>query len=179
MTFPRVRAMIIVAVLFVTAGVVVLTAINRDRQTQPKAEECPAGSIRMNVTLPDSFSEVTLNVYNGTSRKGLADQISGELGNRGFQIGKVEVAPNGEQYDKVAKITFGRDGFANAWLLKAFFLTDEAEMFFDEGREGTDVDVTLGSQFQQLATSTEVNQGIAANGEPSLKKYPGTCAAKV
>jgi hypothetical protein len=178
MTFQRVRAMIIVAVLFITAGVVVLTAIVRDRQTQPKAEECPAGSIRMNVTLPASFSDVTLNVYNGTSRRGLADQISGEFANRGFQIGKVEVAPNGEQYDKIAKITFGREGFANAWLLKAFFLTDAAEMVFDEEREGADIDVILGSEFQQLATSTEVNQGIAANGEPSLRHYPGTCPAK-
>jgi hypothetical protein len=35
--------------------------------------------------------------------------------------------------------------------------------------------VTLGAKFQQLATSTEVNQRIAANGRPEL--YPGTCAA--
>jgi hypothetical protein len=179
MTFPRVRAMILVAVLFVTAGVVVLTAINRDRQTQPKAATCPAGAIRMNVTLPAANNEVTLNVYNGTSHKGLADQISGEFLNRGFQIGKVDVAPNGEQYAKIAKITFGPDGFANAWLLKAYFLTDEAEMVFDDKRTGADIDVTLGAEFQALATSTEVNQGIAANGEPKLKDYPGTCAAKV
>jgi hypothetical protein len=37
------------------------------------------------------------------------------------------------------------------------------------------VDVLLGSKFQQLATSTEVNQSIAAKGSPRLE--PGTCEA--
>ncbi len=33
----------------------------------------------------------------------------------------------------------------------------------------------LGAKFQQLATSTEVNQSIATDAAPEL--YPGTCAA--
>jgi hypothetical protein len=46
-------------------------------------------------------------------------------------------------------------------------------MDFDIKRKGAEVDVTLGTQFQQLATTTEVNQSIAEIGNPTLP--PGTC----
>ncbi len=72
-------------------------------------------------------------------------------------------------------ITFGPEAVGASWLVSAYFLTDEAEMNFDRERTGAAVDVTLGGLFQQLSTSTEVNQSIAAKGEPRL--YPGTCAA--
>ena len=63
-------------------------------------------------------------------------------------------------------ITFGPDAVGASWLVSAYFLVDEAEMNFDRERNGAEVDVTLGGKFQQLATSTEVNQSIAAMGSP-------------
>ncbi len=174
MTFTRVRAMIFVAVLFATAGVVVLTAINRDTQLLPPAEKCAPTDIRINLNVPER-NQVTLNVYNGTSRVGLAEQIGAEFQNRGFHVAKMETAPDGQPYEEVARITFGPDGVGASWLVSAYFLEDEAEMNFVRDRTGSEVDVTLGAKFQQLATSTEVNQRIAANGRPQL--YPGTCAA--
>jgi hypothetical protein len=175
MTFTRVRALIFVAVLFVTAGVVVLTAINRDTQNLPPADKCAPGDIRANISVPDDRNQVTINVFNGTARVGLADQIGGEFSNRGFTVAKMETAPDGKTYDGVAMITFGPDALGAAWLVSAYFLVDEADMNFDRERTGAEVDVTLGTKFQQLATSTEVNQSIAAKGSPEL--YPGTCAA--
>ena len=174
MTFTRVRALIFIAVLFVTAGVVVLTAINRDTQILPPADKCAPGDIRANITVPER-PQVTINVYNGTSRVGLAEQIGGEFKNRGFNIGKMETAPDGQPYEGIAVITFGPDAVGASWLVSAYFLADEAEMSFDRERTGAEVDVTLGALFQQLATSTEVNQSIAQKGSPEL--YPGTCAA--
>jgi hypothetical protein len=173
MTFTRVRAMIFIAVLFVTAGIVVLTAINRDTQVLPPDDKCAPGDIRANITVPERH-QVTINVLNGTERVGLAEQIGGEFSNRGFIVAKMESAAEGI-YEGIAVITFGPDALGAAWLVSAYFLEDEAEMNFDRERTGADVDVTLGTKFQQLATSTEVNQRIAANGRPQL--YPGTCAA--
>jgi hypothetical protein len=46
-------------------------------------------------------------------------------------------------------------------------------MTFDIERKDDVVDIYLGADFQQLATPTEVNQSIAAMGEPPLP--PGTC----
>jgi hypothetical protein len=174
MTFTRVRALIFVAVLFVTAGAVVVMAINKDTQTKPVAEGCAEGEIPANISVPER-DQVTVNVYNGTPRVGLAEQIGGEFKNRGFQVAKTETAAEGKQYDQIAVITYGPAGIGAAWLVSAYFLVDEAEMNYQADHPGADVDVLLGAKFQQLATSTEVNQSIAAKGSPRLE--PGTCAA--
>jgi hypothetical protein len=39
------------------------------------------------------------------------------------------------------------------------------------------VDVVIGTKFKQLATTTEVNQALAALGQPELP--PGACPAPV
>jgi hypothetical protein len=174
MTFAKVRAMIFVAVLFVTAGVVVLMAISKDTQTLPVASGCLEGQVPANIKMPER-DQVTINVYNGTPRVGLAEQVGGEFANRGFHVGKMESMPDGGQYEQIALITFGPEAIGAAWLVSAYFLTDTAEHNFQLDRKGAEVDVTLGNKFQQLATSTEVNQSIAANGTPELE--PGTCEA--
>jgi LytR cell envelope-related transcriptional attenuator len=164
MTFPRVRAMIFVVVLFVTAGVVVLTAINRDTQTLPPEAVCQPGQIRVNVEVPQR-SDVVINVFNGTGKNGIGEQIAGELENRGFMIGPVATA---ELFDGVGHITYGPGGVGSAWLVQAYFLDGELDETFVPEREGREVDLMLGDDFQQLATTTEVNQRIAQLGEPEL-----------
>ncbi len=174
MTFPRVRAMIFIAVLFVTAGVVVLTAINRDTQTQPPEDPCAPGEIRVNLDMPEQ-ADVTLNIFNGTARPGLADQIAGELANRGFVTNTMDAAPEGGPYPMAGHLVYGPEGVGPAWLVRAYFLEDEYEVTFVPDRVGPEVDVILGDGFQQLATTTEVNQAIAALGPP--REPPGTCGA--
>ena len=74
MTFARVRALIFVAVLFVTAGVVVIMAINRDTpdsQPTPRTDARPALIPAKHHDAAER-DEVTINVFNGTSRTGLA-----------------------------------------------------------------------------------------------------------
>lgn len=176
MTFTRVRALIFVGVLFLAAVFVVLTAINKDTQTQPKVEGCEPGQVRVNTAVLDE-EEVILNVFNGTSRVGLAEQISSELANRGFNIGTIGTAPvvEGITYTQPGYITYGPQGVGAGWLVKAYFLVGELEETFVPDRTGPEVDLVLGSGFQQLSTSTEVNQRIAALGPP--KAPSGTCAA--
>jgi hypothetical protein len=172
MTFPRVRALIFVAVLFVTAGVVVLTAINRDSQTKPAAAVCEPGQVRVNVDVLDE-EQVVINLYNGSSHLGLAEQISSELANRGFIIGKVEAVPPDQQFAGVGSITYGPGAVGAAWLVQAYFLAGELDDHYVPDHDGPAVDLVLGNSFQQLATLTEVNQRIAALKAP--KPPPGTC----
>ena len=172
MTFPRVRALIFVAVLFVTAGVVVLVAINRDRQALPPEAECTPGQVRVNIEVLRR-EDVVINVINGTARVGLAEQIAGELANRDFAIGRVESLPADQGYAGVGHVTYGPGGVGSAWLVQAYFLAGELDETFDRDREGREVDLILGDSFQQLATTTEVNQRIAALGEP--RPPAGTC----
>ena len=175
MTFSRVRALIIVAVLFITAGVVVIMAIGRDSQTKATASNsCPEGLVPAKIKMPER-NEVTINVFNGTPRIGLAQQIGGEFKNRGFNVNKMDTAADNKTYDEIAIITYGPDAVGAAWLVSAYFLVDEAKMDFDIKRKGAEVDVIIGTKFQQLATTTEVNQSIAALGNPELEE--GTCEA--
>jgi hypothetical protein len=173
MTFARVRALIVVTVLFITAGVVVFMAIGRDTQTQASAKAaCPAGLVPAKIKMPER-NAVTINVLNGTTTVGLAEKVALEFKNRGFNINKTETAPDDRKTDQIAVITYGPDAIGAAWLVSAYFLVNEAKMKFDIKRKGAEVDVVIGTRFQQLATTTEVNQSIAALGNPQLE--PGTC----
>jgi len=175
MTFARVRALIFVAVLFVTAGVVVIMAIGRDTQTRPIAgNDCPAGLVPAKIRMPDE-GEVTVNVYNGTRKVGLAQEIRDKMRDRGFKVKKAGNPPGNKVYEnEIAEIKYGPQAVGAAYLVNAYFL-GQAEMTFDLKRKDALVDVILGTEFQQLATFTEVNQSIAAIGSPDLPK--GTCEA--
>ena len=178
MTFAKVRALIFVAVLFVTAGVVVIMAVGRDSQSNAsQTPSCAEGEVPANNNMPER-NQVTLNVYNGTARVGLAEDIAGQFKNRGFLIDKIDTAPartDGKPYDNIATIRYGPKVVGAAFEVSAYFLVNQADMAFDLKRTDDRVDVILGTKFQQLATTTEVNQSIAAIGTPPLE--PGTCEA--
>src|SRR4051794_31905385 len=88
MSFARVRALVVIGVLAVAAVVFVIVALVRDTQHDAIANGCPAGSGMANGSLPDDPNQVTVKVFNGTSRPGLADAISREFANRRFRTQK-------------------------------------------------------------------------------------------
>jgi hypothetical protein len=174
MTFGRVRSLIFVAVLFIAGGIVVATAIHRDSQANPVVvAACASGQVPAKTRMPDSRGDVTINVYNGTKTAGLAENVADELKFRGYKIDKVGTAP--KQSNDIADIAYGPQAIGAAYLVSANFLVDQAVMNFDIKRKDAEVDVTIGTQFEQLATTTEVNQSIAAIGNPTLPE--GTCNA--
>ena len=69
---------------------------------------------------------------------------------------------------------YGPEAVGSAWLLRAYFL-NQADAQYDAKRKGVVVDVVIGSSFQQLATTTEVNQSLVELGEPELPV--GACVA--
>ena len=74
----------------------------------------------------------------------------------------------------MAVLRYGPKAVGSAHLLKAYFL-DEAEPEYDPNREDDIVDVVIGNSYQQLATTTEVNQALGELGAPKLPA--GTCPA--
>jgi len=173
MSFARVRALVVVGVLAVAAVVFVVVALVRDTQGDAVAGGgCPDGSPVANLTLPEDPEQVTVKIYNGTKVAGKADAVSNEFKNRRFRTEKP--AENKKKVDGVAVMRYGPAAVGSAWLLRAYFL-GEAEAQYDAKRKGAVVDIVIGSNFQQLATTTEVNQSLAAQGEPKLP--PGACLA--
>jgi len=172
MSFARVRALVVVGVLAAAAVVFVIVALVRDSQGDAVASGCPDGSVRANITLPNDPNQVTVKVYNGTDTAGLADSVTNEFKNRRFKTQKP--AENKKKVDGVAVMRYGPEAVGSAWLLRAYFL-NQADAQYDAKRKGAVVDIVVGSNFQQLATTTEVNQSLVELGEPELPV--GACAA--
>ncbi|MFD1081750.1 LytR C-terminal domain-containing protein [Micromonospora andamanensis] len=168
------RALVVVGVLAVVALIFVVMALVRDTQGSAGAGEgCPDDWPRADVTLRD-HKDVKINVVNGTDRPGLAADVGGDFRNRDFQVQK-EVSQK-KKIDDVAVLRYGPKGVGSAHLLRAYFLGD-AELEYNAKREDDIVDVVLGSSFQQLATTTEVNQSLGDLGAPVAP--PGSCPLPV
>jgi hypothetical protein len=174
MSFARVRALVVVGVLAVAAVVFVIIALVKDDQNNPVGSGCPAGATMADVQLPDDPAEVTIRVFNGTNTPGLAESVSTEFKNRRFTVQKP--AENKTRFKGVAQIRYGPDAVGKAQLLRAYFL-DRSTLEYNAKRKGASIDIVVGGQFRQLATTTEVNQSLVEVGEPTLP--PGACAKPI
>ncbi|TDC33971.1 LytR family transcriptional regulator [Micromonospora sp. 15K316] len=174
MSFARVRALVVVGLLAILAVVFVVVAVVRDSQGNAgTAKGCPDGWPLADVALRET-KDVKINVLNATDEVGRAGSVADDFRNRKFQVKKVGNAPKG--VDDVAVLRYGPKGVGSAHLLRAYFLNN-AELDYDAKRTDDTVDVVLGSAFQQLATTTEVNQSLGDLGSPVAP--PGSCPAPV
>ncbi|MGB2570837.1 LytR C-terminal domain-containing protein [Micromonospora citrea] len=168
------RALVVVGLLAVVALVFVVVAIVKDTQGEAGlAGGCPEDWPMADVTLREP-KDVKINVFNATEEIGRATAVADDFKNRKFQVKKVGNAPNG--VDGVAVLRFGPKGVGSAHLLRAYFL-DNADTKYDATRKDDTVDVVLGTGFQQLATTTEVNQSLGDLGSPEAPA--GTCPMPV
>ena len=175
MSFARVRALVVVGVLAVAALVFVVVALVRDSQRDlANGSDCPAGAPYADVRLPDDPAEVTVKVLNGTSKAGLAEAVTNEFKNRRFTVD--EPAKSKTKFKGVAEIRFGPEAVGKAQLLRAYFLA-QSEMVYSPKRKGPVIEIVIGNEYQQLATTTEVNQSLVEIGEPDLP--PGACLKPV
>jgi hypothetical protein len=175
MTFARLRALVIVGTLFVSAVIFVVYAIATDKQTRVSVgANCPAGYVKANLKLPDEPKYIKINVYNATDQPGLAVEVANELRARKFTIGTVSNDPLGKHIDSVAVLRYGPGMVGAAWVVRAYFL-NEAERQFDIERKDDTVDIVLGKSFRKLATETEMRQSLTQAGPAKLEEK--TCDA--
>ena len=105
-----------------------------------------------------------MNVYNATTRKGLAKSTSVELAARGFRTGKVSNDPSKKIIAASAEIRFGPAGAVNAKVVAAQVVG--AVLVPDNRRDAT-VDFVLGEGFAALATVEQASATIAALTAPT------------
>ncbi|MGK5739093.1 LytR C-terminal domain-containing protein [Micromonospora sp. URMC 103] len=168
------RALVVVGLLAVLALVFVVVALVRDTQSNAgTAKGCPDGWPLADVTLRET-KDVKINVFNATDEAGRATSVADDFRNRKFQVKKV--GNEKQKVEDVAVLRFGPKGVGSAHLLRAYFL-DNAVQEYDPKRTDDTVDVVLGDSFQQLATTTEVNQSLGDLGSPVAPR--GSCPAPV
>lgn len=95
-------------------------------------------------TLPVAYSSVGVNVYNATTRVGLAKSVATSLTERGFVA-----TTAGDAAAKLVnvQISFGKEGLAAAYTVAAQFI--DPTLVYDNRADGS-VDIALGSSFEVL-----------------------------
>lgn len=177
MSFARIRALALIAVLVVAALVLTFMALTKGTPSSSEAQDCPAGYVTADMELPNDNRQIKINVYNATDKPGLATKVKVDFEYRRFKVVKTGNNPLGKPVKGVAILRYGPKRVGAAYVLDAYFL-NSAVHEYDRNRTDDTVDVVLGPSFKQLASPTEVNQAftaLAGAGGPKLPK--GACAA--
>ncbi|NUR72501.1 MAG: LytR C-terminal domain-containing protein [Hamadaea sp.] len=178
MSFARIRALALVAVLVLAAGVLTVMALVKGSGSSATPDACPSGYTVVDMKLPDDPRTIHINVYNATDKAGLATSVKLDFEYRRFKVEKTGNNPLGKPVSGVAILRYGPKRVGAAYVLDAYFLNNAVHEY-DKNRTDETVDVILGPGFKQLATQTEVNQAftaLAGAGGPQLPK--NSCAAK-
>ncbi len=99
-------------------------------------------------TEPPPPRDITVNVYNATSKRGLAVKVSQTLAGQRFRIGTISNDPLRKQVDGVAEIRYGKKTLAQARVLALRF--PGATLVADNRTNGI-LDVVLGDKFTKVA----------------------------
>ncbi len=146
---------LVLLVALLAAAIVVALAIMNGRIQLPTAERSQAA-----VSLcPDATYDYTphpkvkLNVYNSTSRPGLARTVANEFLARKFVVGKVGNTQSG--YRGVALVVSGAAGQSAAFSVQRNLPGSD---YVQDGRNDAGVDVILTGDFKALAKPALVDQ---------------------
>lgn len=110
---------------------------------------------------------ITVNVFNATTRSGLAKQTADELKKRGFKIGDVGNAT--KEFDKKIKGTallLGPAASLNTSLPVLATQLGTAERRTDAARKNATVDLIIGDKFKELAKKADADKALTALAKP-------------
>jgi hypothetical protein len=130
----------IVVILLVLAGLAgaFYYASTYFRMTTPVPGPCTTAA----VAAPLVPSDVSLNVYNATSRAGLAGATAKTARDRGFTVKAIGNDPKKATIKQSAQVRFGPDGAASAKLLLSHL---RGAVGVNDKRAGDTVDLVLGN----------------------------------
>ncbi|WP_454317714.1 LytR C-terminal domain-containing protein [Streptomyces phaeoluteigriseus] len=121
-------------------------------------------------------AQITVNVFNATTRSGLAKTTADELKKRGFRIG--EVGNAGPQYDKKVTgtgVLLGPASSLNTSLPVLATQLTTAERRTDAAHKATTIDLIIGNGFKTLTSRPEATRALTALAAP---KPTATAATK-
>ncbi|CAL9301693.1 hypothetical protein SUDANB91_03371 [Streptomyces sp. SudanB91_2054] len=133
------------------------------------AADCPTAraSAAPAAVKPPKPAQVTVNVFNATTRGGLAQKTADELKKRGFRVGEVSNAP--KEYDKKIKgagLLLGPASSAKGSLAVLGTQLPGAERRTEAAREGAEVDLLIGDGFKGLAKPADADAALTALAAP-------------
>ena len=150
------HSVVLVLLLGLVAGaVLVALAIMNGQIKVPTAERSEAAvsacpEARFDYTPPE---KINLNVFNSTSRPGLARSVADEFAARKFMVGAVSNTTS--SYRGVATVVSGAAGQSAAFTVQRNLPGSD---YFQDGRTDPSVDVILTGDFKELAKPELVDQ---------------------
>jgi hypothetical protein len=146
---------LVLLVGLIAAGIVLALAIMNGQVRIPTAERstppasvCPEATY--DYTPPD---KIHLNVFNSTSRPGLAKSVADEFGARKFMV--VSVANTTSSYRGVALVVSGAAGQSAAFTVQRNLPGSD---YLQDDRTDPSVDVILTGDYKELASPELVDQ---------------------
>ncbi|MCX4763306.1 LytR C-terminal domain-containing protein [Streptomyces sp. NBC_01275] len=112
-------------------------------------------------------AQITVNVFNATTRSGLAKTTADELKKRGFKIGDVGNAS--KEYDKKVTgtgILLGPASSLNTSLPVLATQLTAAERRTDAARKGAELDLIIGNGFKALSSQADATEALTALAAP-------------
>lgn len=146
----RRTAIVLVFVVAALAGAFYYAAAYMNRPSTPAASGCPTSDITAGATPSLAAGQVTVNVFNATSRNGLASDTAKAVKARGFVIGTVSNDPSKKKIDGGGEVRFGPNGKAGADLVVK--LVDGVTPQQDT-RADASIDLVLGNGFKGLTAA--------------------------
>lgn len=107
---------------------------------------------------------ITLNVYNSTSRNGLARTTANLLAARGFTIGNVSNDPSPKAVKGFAEVRYGPKGALAARVVAAEV---KGAVLVEDKRTSADVDLAVGAAYKHLASPAEVRAALSPSASPT------------
>ena len=154
------------------------TKANAAPQNQPSCAPAPSPTATGKPLALPQPSGVTMNVFNATSRSGLAKTTADELAKRGFKVAKFGNAPTtyDQKVTQTALIVAGPAGEAAA--REAGTQVAGSTVKIDPARKDSSVDLMIGDGFKALATPTDAAKArVTAANPPPAKPVCSTPSA--
>ena len=137
------RSAIVIAVVLLGLGGAFYYASTYFRDTAPKPTPCTTVA----PVVPLQPADVSLNVYNSTSRRGLAAAAAKTATDRGFKVKAVGNDPAKATITQTAQIRFGSEGAASAQLVKSHV---PQAVLVDDKRKGDTIDLVVGQGWKSF-----------------------------
>jgi hypothetical protein len=165
MSLARVRALVVLGMLVLMAAVAAGWAIAKDSETAVRrAAPCIRSTVPFSAGLPARAADVRVNVYNATTRIGLANTVADELKVRGFTVGTVGNDPLQQTVAATVQLRYGPRGAGAAQVLRAWFAG--ADLTLDTRTDAT-VDVVLGQRYEGFTTPADHKLEVERLGTPT------------
>jgi hypothetical protein len=149
--------LIFLLVLALAAAGVWWNVLQKDKERQ--AEEAAACATAQQAAPSLDPTTLSVRVLNATDRGGLANQVAGELQNRGFTVAEIGNDGSGREVTGPGEIRHGPRG-SDAALYVALYIPGASQ--YPDTRATAQVDVVLGPEFEFPASLATAEQVAAA-----------------